>query len=75
MDEMLTNSEIESRYPGEWILIEVLENGDTFSEFKGRVLCHSPDRDAVYRKAVELKPKNSAILCTVKLPENTEIVL
>jgi hypothetical protein len=48
---------------------------DSLDVLSGTVACHSPDRDVVYRKAVDLKPKHSAILCTVEMPENTEIVL
>jgi hypothetical protein len=36
---------------------------------------HSKDRDEVYRKAVELRPKPFAMLYIGKMPEGTGIVL
>jgi hypothetical protein len=41
----------------------------------GKVIWHSKDRDEVYRKAVELRPKHFATLYLGKMPENTAIVL
>lgn len=41
----------------------------------GKVLCHSKDRDEVYRKAVEVRPKRFAMLYTGTIPQDTEIVL
>ena len=42
---------------------------------RGNVICHSQDRDEVYRQAVALRPKRSAILYTGRMPEDTAIVL
>jgi hypothetical protein len=39
------------------------------------VLCHSRDREEVYRAAVKLRPKRSAILYTGHMPPDTAIVL
>jgi hypothetical protein len=41
----------------------------------GKVICHSPDREEVYRKAVELRPKHFAVLYTGKMPQDSAIVL
>jgi hypothetical protein len=40
----------------------------------GKVIWHGKDRDEVYRKAVELRPKHFATLYLGKMPENTAIV-
>ena len=41
----------------------------------GKVRWHSKDRDEVYRKAVELRPKRFAMLYTGTLPKDAAIVL
>ena len=41
----------------------------------GKVLCHSKDRDEVYRRAVSLRPKRSAVVYTGEIPEGTAVVL
>jgi len=48
---------------------------DKLDVIEGTVLHHSKDRDEVYRRSVELKPKRSAILYTGGMPANTAIVL
>jgi hypothetical protein len=38
-------------------------------------LCHSKDRDEVYRQAMAMRPKRFAVLYTGTIPEGTAIVL
>ena len=73
MDEMMTFEEIEKKYDDDWILVECPE--DDQPARRGIVLCHSKDRDEVYRCAIKLRPKRSAILCTVKIPEDMVMIL
>ncbi len=76
MLETLSITEIEERYPSEWILLEDPQAGDDLKVKSGKVLWHSPDRDEVYQKAVELRPKRVAFLYTGIVPqENMEFVL
>ena len=75
MSEILSMAEIEERYPGEWILVEDPVTNDALEVLSGRVLWHSADRDEMYRKAVELRPKRSAFLYTGKTPEDMEFAL
>lgn len=75
MAEELSIAEIESRYPSEWILVEDPITNEALEVQSGKVLWHSPDRDDVYRKAVELRPRNIAFLCTRGMPPNTAIIL
>ncbi len=75
MNEVLTIAEIESRFPSEWILVEDPQTNEALEVQSGRVLCHSKDRDEVYRKAVELRPKRFAMLYTGTIPEGTAVVL
>ena len=75
MDRVLTLKQIEERFESEWVLVENPETNDALEVQRGRVLWHSKDRDQVYRKAVELRPKRFAMLYTGKIPEDTAIVL
>ena len=75
MSEILTIAEIESRYPDEWLLLDELETTDAPEIKAGRVLFHSKDRDEVYRKAMELRPKRFATFCTGTIPDDAAVVL
>ena len=75
MDEILTIAEIESRFVGEWVLVEDPETNDSLELQGGRVRCYSKDRDEVYRKAVELKPSRFAVHYTGRIPKNAAVVL
>lgn len=75
MSDVLTVSEIESQFHSEWILVADPETDDSLHVKGGRVIYHSKDRDEVYRKAIELKPKRFAMLYTGRLPKDTAIVL
>lgn len=75
MDEILTMAEIESRYPSEWVLVEDPEVNEHLEVLRGKVLWHSKDRDEVYSKAIELRPKSAAYVYTGTIPEDAVIVL
>jgi hypothetical protein len=75
MDEVLSVPEINKRYDSEWVLLEVTDTGIPLESQRGRVLCHSKDRDVVYRKAVELRPKRFAVLYTGSMPPGTAIAV
>jgi hypothetical protein len=75
MSETLTIKEIEDRYKSEWILVENPESDESGRVVRGNVLFHSPDRDAMYRKSVELRPTDFAFLFTGTIPEGTAVVL
>ena len=75
MSERISFAEIQKKFDSEWILLEDPETQEGLKVKSGKILWHSKDRDEVYRKARELRPKHSAILYTGKLPEDTVIVL
>lgn len=76
MNEVLTLAEIEERYQSEWVLVGDPETAAGSLQVKGgTVLAHSPDRDELYRKAIELKPLHSAILYTGRIAEGMELML
>jgi len=72
---ILTAAQIEAQFENEWVLVEDPQTNDALEVQSGRVRWHSKDRDEVYRKAVELRPKRFAMLYTGKMPEGSEIVL
>ncbi len=75
MNEILTHAEIHSHFDSEWVLVEDPEVNKQMEVVRGKVVCHSKDRDEVYRKAVELRLKHSAFLYTGIIPKDTVIVL
>jgi hypothetical protein len=75
MGEILTLAEIYSRFDAEWVLLDEPQTTETLEIESGTVLAHSKDRDEVYRKAIELRPKRFAMLFTGSMPKNTAIVL
>ena len=75
MSEILSSADIRARYESEWVLVEDPQLNDQLEVLGGRVLCHSKDRDEVYQKAVELRPKHSAVLYTGTIPQGTAVVL
>ncbi len=75
MNETMTLAEIEARFASEWVLIGDPQTDENLCVRGGVVLCHSKDRDEVYRKAVELRPKRFAMHYTGAIPADTEVVL
>lgn len=72
---LLSLSEIKKRFDSEWVLVGDPRTDEALNIKKGAVLYHSKDRDEIYRKARELRPKHSAILYTGKLPDDAAVVL
>jgi hypothetical protein len=75
MDEVLSLAEIKARFDSEWVLLEDPIADETLEVRSGTVRSHGKDREAVYRRAVELRPKRFAIVYTGKMPPNTAIIL
>jgi hypothetical protein len=70
MNEVLTAAQIEAQFESEWILVEEPQTNEALEVQSGTVRWHSKDREEVYRKATEIRPKRFAILYTGKMPEN-----
>jgi len=75
MTTALSINEIETICPFEWVLVENPEVNKYLKIQGGTILAHGKDRDAVYREAINLRPKRFAMLYTGTLPHNTAIVL
>ena len=74
-DQVLSLAQIEAQFEAEWVLIEDPRTDDALAVQGGTIRWHSKDRDEVYRKAVELRPRRFAVLYTGKMPKDTAIVL
>jgi hypothetical protein len=75
MDDVLTIAQIEAQFESEWVLIEDPQTNEALEVQRGKVRWHSKDRDEVYRKAVELRPRRFAMLYTGRMPPDTAIAL
>ncbi len=75
MATAMTVAQMETQFDSEWVLIGDPETDYALEVHSGQVLWHSQDRDEVYRKAVELRPRRFAMLYTGKMPEGTAIIL
>lgn len=75
MSEVMPLSEIQARFESEWVLLEDPETNESLEVKRGRVLWHSKDRDEVYRKARDLRPRHSAIVYTGTMSDETVVVL
>lgn len=75
MSQQMTIEEIRSQFDSEWILLEDPETDEALEVLSGKVIHHSRDRDEVYRKAVSLRPKRSALVYTGEIPEDTAVAL
>ena len=75
MNEILTVAEIYARFDSEWVLVEDPEVNEHLEVVRGVVVWHSKDRDELYRKDMERRPRSAAYLYTGKMPENTAIIL
>jgi hypothetical protein len=68
MNEVLTRAEMEARFDGEWLLIAGPELDENLEVLSGRVVSHSTDRDVVYGKGMEMRPRHPASLSIVAVP-------
>lgn len=75
MEQVMTIEEIETQFDSEWVLIVDPIADDKLKVQSGQVACHNKDRNVVYRKAKEIRPKNFAMLYTGTIPHDMEIVL
>ena len=75
MAEVMKIDEIETRFPDEWILVIDPDTGPDLKVRSGVVAAHSKDRAEVYRTAIALKPKRSAVWFNGQPPADAVFVL
>ncbi len=68
-------SDIAEKYKDEWVLLEDIKVDRNFRIKEGRVLSHATDKNEIYNKIIELRPKRFAIEYTGKIPEDLAVVL
>ena len=67
--------DIKETFKDEWVLVEVEKVDKYFYLIEGKVLAHSKDKDKIYKKLLEIKPKEFMIEYTGKIPEDIAVVL
>ena len=75
MIDVLTIDEIEARFPSEWVLIGDPQTDEYQRLLAGIVLFHSPARDDVDRKLLELRPPRFAFRYLGTMPEDVALIL
>ena len=75
MDTVMSWSEIEETFNGEWVLIEDPELTPVLKIIRGKVIFHSKDRAAMDAKMAELTRIHHAIMYIGGLPEGMEMIL
>lgn len=75
MGTIMTWSEIEAQYEGQWVLIAYEELDEDLNVVRGEVLAHSPDRDVVYQELLRLNGQKVAIEYVGEVPEDLAVVL
>jgi hypothetical protein len=75
MDKFMTREQMESEFTSEWVLVENPQFNDAMQLLGGTVRFHSTDRDEMYRKAVEIRPKWFTTVYTGTLPDDVVVVL
>ncbi len=74
-NERLSFEEMKSRYAPDWVLIGDPETDEYQRVVAGTVLYHSSNREEVYQKAIELRPRHSAFRFLGTIPEDMVFVL
>ena len=73
----MTIEEIETQFDGEWVLVGDPETDEYLQVIRGKVLCHSRDRDEVYRfvsSPQARKFKRMATLCNKDVPRGEAVL-
>lgn len=66
---------IKKTFKDQWVLIEVEKVDESFNIIEGEVLAHSKDKDEVYQKLLQTRPKEFSIEYTGVIPEDLAIVM
>ena len=74
MEDVMTMEEIKARFAPDWVLIGDYVSDKSLEIVSGRVLFHSPDRDAVYEEAMARKLDRSAVEFLGEVPADMVFV-
>lgn len=67
--------EIVENFKEEWVLVDVKEVDEDFNVREGDVIAHAKDKEEIYKKLLEIRPRNFSIEYTGKIPEDLAVVL
>jgi len=67
--------EIKKMFKEEWVLIEIRRVDESFKVMEGEVLAHSKDKNEVYKRLLEIRPKEFSIEYTGEIPKDLSVVL
>ncbi|HHT9119298.1 MAG TPA: hypothetical protein ACFYD3_01990 [Candidatus Hypogeohydataceae bacterium YC41] len=67
--------EIMESFKDEWVLIDVKEVDGDFNPKEGEVIAHSRDKEEIYSKLLEIRPKRFSIEYTGEILEDFALVL
>lgn len=67
--------DIKKNFRDQWVLIEVDKVDKSFNLLEGKVLAHSKDKDEIYQKLLQIKPKEFSIEYTGEVPEDLAVVM
>ncbi|MBW2058461.1 MAG: hypothetical protein JRJ26_13290 [Deltaproteobacteria bacterium] len=67
--------EIRNTFKDQWVLVKVDKVDASLNIVEGEVLAHSKDKDEVYKKLLEIRPKEFSVEYTGMIPEDLAVVL
>ena len=67
--------EIKNAFKDQWVLVQVDEVDASFNILEGEVLAHSKDKEEVYKKLLQIRPKQFSVEYTGVIPEDLAVVL
>jgi hypothetical protein len=62
------------QYTGEWVLIEFKRLDKDLNVVGGKVVAHSPNKDEMYKRQLELKGQNLAIEFVGQPPQDLAVM-
>jgi len=74
-EEKLSLAEMKKRYKNEWLLIANYETNDAKQVQRGIVIAHSPQREVIYKKMMEMKGSDLAIEYTGEIAKDEVYML
>ncbi len=66
--------EIKNAFKDQWVLTKVDKVDASLNIVEGEVLAHSKDKDEVYKKLLQIRPKEFPVEYTGVIPEDLAVV-
>jgi len=68
-------ADIKKKFRDQWVLIEVQKVDESFNVLEGKVLAHSKDKDEIYQRLLQIRPREFSIEYTGEVPEDLAVVM